>query len=179
MPSDARDIFVAGLKDAYAMEKQAKDMMTSQADRLEDYPMVRERAAQHAQETDRQIARLERALEVCGESPSALKNLALRTAGNIQAMMHGAASDEPIKDAISGYAFEHFEIASYRNLIVMAEALGENEIADLGRQSLQEEIAMADWLDEHMDELARQFMNRAGAGTIPASRSEAHSSLST
>jgi ferritin-like metal-binding protein YciE len=161
MADTARDTFIAGLKDAYAMEKQAEDMMNSMHTRLEDYPELRNRAGQHAEETRRHVARLEQCLSDLGESPSTLKNLGTRLAGNIQAMVHGMTSDEVIKDTLAGYAFEHFEIASYRHLITMAETLGENRIADACRQSLQEEQQMAEWLDQHLEETARQFMQRA------------------
>jgi ferritin-like metal-binding protein YciE len=36
-----------------------------------------------------------------------------------------AASDEVLKIGSAGFAFEHFEIASYRALKVMAHAVGE------------------------------------------------------
>jgi ferritin-like metal-binding protein YciE len=145
------------------MEKQALDMMESQSNRLEDYPEVRQRAERHAAETKTQLERLERALHLLGEEPSTLKNLAMRTAANFQGLMHGAVTDEVIKDSITGFAFEHFEIAAYRNLIVMAEHLGHLEIAESCRQSLREEQEMARWLDEHMDDTSAQFMARMGS----------------
>ena len=157
MTSKARDIFIAGLKDAYAMEQQAKDTMSSQASRLEDFPKVRARADQHMHETEMQISRLERALQIVGEQPSTLKNLATRAAAGVQGMMHGAVSDEILKDTLSSYAFEHFEIAAYRQLIAMAETLGEPQIAQLARESLEEEKAMAGWLDQNMDDTVRAF----------------------
>ena len=156
----ARDIFIAGLKDAYSMELQAKDMMESQAKRLEDYPAVRARAEAHRKETEEQIVRLDEALGIVGQQPSKLKNLATRTAGTIQGTIHGLVSDEIIKDILATYAFEHLEIASYRLLIAMASELGENRIADLCRASLQEEEAMANWLSGNMDETARVFVTR-------------------
>jgi ferritin-like metal-binding protein YciE len=163
MADTARDTFIAGLKDAYAMEKQAEDMMESMQNRLEDYPELRSRAGQHAEETRRQVGRLEQCLNDLGESPSSLKNLGTRLAGNVQSMIHGMTSDEVIKDTLAGYAFEHLEIASYRHLIAMAETLGEHRIADRCRQSLQEEQQMAQWIDQHLEETARQFMQRASS----------------
>jgi ferritin-like metal-binding protein YciE len=128
MPDTARKTFHAGLRDAYAMEKQAKDMMANQAKRLDDYP---QRAKQHERETDEQIKRLERCLERVGDSPSMFKNLATRTAAAFQGALHGMVSDEVIKDTLTGFTFEHFEIASYRQLIAMAQKLGEREVADI------------------------------------------------
>jgi ferritin-like metal-binding protein YciE len=160
MTDTAQKTFVAGLRDAYAMEKQAKDMMSSVASRLEDYPQLRERARKHEVETDDQLQRLERCLEKFGDSPSTLKNLATRTSAAVQGAVHGSVSDEVIKDTLSGYAFEHFEMAAYRQLITMADFLGQPDIADTLKASLREEEAMAHWLDEHMDQTVRQFMER-------------------
>jgi ferritin-like metal-binding protein YciE len=164
MTTTAKDTFHAGLRDAYAMEMQAKDMMANQAKRLEDYPTLRERAQQHERETDKQIKRLERCLEQVGDSPSTLKNLATRTAAAFQGAMHGMVSDEVIKDTLTGFAFEHFEIAAYRQLITMAVTLGENDIAEALQASLEEEEEMADWLDDNMDRTVRTFMERADEG---------------
>jgi len=160
MADTARKIFLAGLRDAYAMEKQAKDMMANQAKRLEDYPQLQRRAKEHERETDEQIKRLERCLERLGDSPSTLKNLATRTAAAFQGALHGMVSDEVIKDTLTGFTFEHFEIAAYRQLITMADALGEREIADALKASLNEEQAMAKWIDEHMDQTVQEFVQR-------------------
>jgi ferritin-like metal-binding protein YciE len=145
------------------MEMQAKDMMASLGKRLEDYPELRARAKQHELETDEQIKRLERCLERLGDSPSMFKNLATRTVGALQSALHGMAFDEVIKDTLTGFTFEHFEIATYKQLITMAEVLKERDIADALRASLVEERDMAKWFDEHMDKTVREFMQRATA----------------
>jgi ferritin-like metal-binding protein YciE len=158
MATTARKIFLAGLRDAYAMEKQAKDMMASQGKRLEDYPEVQERARRHELETDEQIERLERCLKQLNDSPSTLKNLATRTAAALQGALHDMVSDEIIKDTLTGFAFEHFEIAAYRQLIAMAKNLGEEKIASTLRLSLVVEEAMAKWMNEHLEKTVDQFV---------------------
>jgi ferritin-like metal-binding protein YciE len=168
MTDKARKTFLAGLRDAYAMEKQAKDMMASQTKRLEDYPALSARAKEHERETDEQIRRLERCLERVGDAPSTFKNLATRTIRALQSALHGMTSDEVIKDTLTGYTFEHFEIGAYRQLITMAETLGERDVAIALRASLGEEQAMAKWMDEHMDETVREFMQRSKAGVKDA-----------
>jgi ferritin-like metal-binding protein YciE len=46
----------------------------------------------------------------------------------------------------------------------MADSLGEREVVDALRASLKEEEAMAKWIDEHMDETVREFMQRTKSG---------------
>ncbi len=161
--TDVRDVFVAGLRDAYAMEKQAKDMMDSQASRLEDYPELQSRAAEHARETEMQLDRLRQCLEMIGESPSAIKDFGTRAMATLQSMASSASTDEPIKETLSGYAFEHFEIASYRSLIAFARQLGEQRMIPLLEDSLREEQQMASWVGDHIESVTEQFTSQASA----------------
>ena len=43
---------------------------------------------------------------------------------------------------------EHYEIAGYRSAIAVANALGETECANILKESLAEEEAMADFLEK-------------------------------
>lgn len=54
-------------------------------------------------------------------------------------------------------------IASYTILIAAAPRLDEEEIAGACEQSLQEEIAMADWLRSNLDATTTQFLERTFA----------------
>src|SRR5215211_5171551 len=125
---------IAGLKDAYAMERQAEDMLSGQARRADDYPQVKNRLQQHAEETRQQQKRLEQCLDSLGESPSTLKDTFQRTIGAAQSLFNMSAQDEIIKHALADYAFEHFEIASYKGLIALAELNGEPRVAEVARQ---------------------------------------------
>ncbi|BBI64162.1 hypothetical protein HSBAA_54680 [Vreelandella sulfidaeris] len=70
------------------------------------------------------------------------------------------AEDEVVKGGIASYAFEHFEIASYKALIKTAEMASKPEIAQICKEILQEEIAMADWLSQHLDDTTHEFLVR-------------------
>ncbi|SJN13205.1 Protein yciE [Halomonas citrativorans] len=66
-----------------------------------------------------------------------------------------------MKGSIACYAFEHFEIANYKALIQTAESAGHTGVAQVCKEILQEEIAMADWLADHLESTATQFLHRA------------------
>lgn len=68
MEDVARNIFVNGLRNAHAMEKQALSIMKPQLE-LE----------QHIRETEGQIASLEEFLNDLGEDQATLKDMALRS----------------------------------------------------------------------------------------------------
>jgi ferritin-like metal-binding protein YciE len=151
------------LRDAHGMEQQAREVLKRQASRLKNYPDLQQRVERHVHETERQAERLEQCLERYGESVSILKDTMGKISGNLGAIMNAAAEDEVLKNVIADYAFEHFEIASYRSLIGAAEILGDMETADVCRQNLQEEEAMAKWVEEHIDSLTKAFLEREAA----------------
>ncbi|MGP9466764.1 DUF892 family protein [Halomonas citrativorans] len=62
-----------------------------------------------------------------------------------------------MKGSIACYAFEHFEIANYKALIQTAESAGHTGVAQVCKEILQEEIAMAD----HLESTTTQFLHRA------------------
>jgi ferritin-like metal-binding protein YciE len=160
MATNPRDNLIAWLRDAHAMEEQAITMLNSQLNRLENYPALKARISQHLEETKRQEQILQTCLDRLGEGSSSLKD----TAGKLTAMAQGMsgifASDEVVKGSLASYTFEHMEIASYRILIAAADVAGDAETKAACEGILEEEIFMANWLSDHMDEVTRQFLLR-------------------
>ena len=106
MTGTARDLFVTGLRNAHAMEIQARELMERQSGRLDDFPEVKRRITAHIEETHRQIERLEQCLQECGESSSTLKDTAQSIIANTMALIHSAADDEILKNTFANNAFE-------------------------------------------------------------------------
>jgi ferritin-like metal-binding protein YciE len=164
MATSYQDTYIVGLRNAHALEKQAIQLLERQIERIENYPSMAERMRLHVEESRRQYERLERILEQYGTSHSTLKDIGTSIMGNLAALAHAPAQDEVIKNTFANFAFEHFEIASYRGLLVMAELAGDTTGPRLLQESLNEEIAMARWIDEHMDETVRTYTQREAAG---------------
>lgn len=159
-----RDIFVSGLKNAHAMENQALSIMKPQVKRIENYPDIAAKLEEHITETEGQIARLEEILTSLAEDHSSLKDLALSFTGSMAAMAHSVAGDEILKNSFANFAFENFEIAAYKSLITIAELGGhEGPVSGL-KQSLDQEIAMAAWLEENLRPTTVKFANLKEAG---------------
>jgi ferritin-like metal-binding protein YciE len=160
MGSKARDIFVVGLRNAHAMETQARELMERQSERLSDYPEVKARVQAHLRETEEQLKRLEQCLSSMGETTSAIKDTAQSFLGNMMAMGHSVASDEILKNMFANDAFEHYEIAAYKSLLSLCGPAG----ADMARmqleQSLKEEEAMASWVDQSIPQLTLEYLYR-------------------
>lgn len=161
---ETRDIFIAGLRNAHAMESQALSVITPQVNRLENYPELKRQLEMHYQETEGQIARLDQIFESLGESASGLKDTMLSAMGSMSAMSHALASDEVLKNLMADYMFEHFEIAAYTSLIAMAEAEGLTTAIPLLQQNLEEERRCAETLYGMIPSITQKFMARTAAG---------------
>lgn len=149
------------LRDAHAMEEQAEKMLTAQAERIEHYPELRARIVQHIEETKGQQRLLVECIERLGGSTSTLKDMAGKLMAFAQGVGGMTMSDEVVKGAMSGYVFENLEIASYTVLIEAAEYAGDTLTADACRSIIKEEIAMSEWLRDHLPELTRAFLTRS------------------
>jgi ferritin-like metal-binding protein YciE len=160
----ARSIFITGLKNAHAMENQALSIMKPQVSRIENYPEVAARLDQHIRETENQITRLEELLSGFAEDRSALKDMALSFTGAMAAMGHTIAGDEILKNSFSNFAFEHFEIAAYSSLLAIANHAGFSASVAALQANLDEEVAMADWIDQHLSEVTLKFLSLKSAG---------------
>jgi ferritin-like metal-binding protein YciE len=168
MAESKRDILIVGLRNAYAIESQALSTMRNVESRLEHYPELKAAVSQHIRETEQQQRQVEEALGRLDTSPSTLKEIATKVAGNIQAMFHAVAGDEVLKNTFTLYAFEHFEIAAYRSLIAMAQDAGEPSVAQTCRQILQQEEAAAQKIGGLIESITRAYMARESSGAKAA-----------
>lgn len=162
--TDRDEIFVTGLRNAHAMENQALSIMKPQVARIEQYPEVAHRLQQHITETETQIERLERLLDGFGENKSVLKDAALSLSGSMAAIMHSTAPDEIIKNSFANYAFEHFEIAAYKSLLALSSQVGNSAATGLLQQNLDEELAMAQWLDQNIEPITLKYASLRASG---------------
>lgn len=156
------------LRDAHAMEKQAEKMLKSQAQRLEHYPLLQKRIEEHIDETLHQAEKLDQCLALLGADTSTFKDMGAELTAFGQAIGGMMAEDEVVKGGIASYAFENFEIASYKAIIKAADMASQPEVARICKEILQEEIAMAEWLSKHLDETTQQFLELDKADGVRA-----------
>ncbi len=164
MATSIRDIYITGLQNAHALEAQAIQLCQRQVERLENYPEMRERLRQHVEESRAQQERIAQILDSLGTSPSTLKDIATSITGNMAAIGHAVMQDEVMKNTFANYAFEHFEIASYRALLDMAQAAGDGNSPRLLEMSLNEEIQMALWIEQNQSATVRRYMQLESQG---------------
>jgi ferritin-like metal-binding protein YciE len=152
------------LKDAHGMEQQADKMLKGQLERLENYPKLSARIQQHIEETQSQLQLIEGCLTRLGTSPSTMKDFTGKFMAMGQAMGGMFMTDEVVKGSMASFVFENVEIAMYTVLIAAAEAAGDLETKRVCEQILPQEIAMAEWVKDHLPEVTMAFMTRSEAG---------------
>ena len=160
MATTARDIFVTGLRNAHAMETQARELMERQSERLTDYPDVKAKMQAHLRETEGQLKRLDQCLSSLGESASTIKDTTQSFMGNMMAMAHSVANDEILKNTFANNAFENFEIAAYKSLLTLCGPAGAEGTRALLEQSLKEEEAMAAWVDQNVAKVTLAYLSK-------------------
>jgi ferritin-like metal-binding protein YciE len=153
-----KELIVDWLNDAHGMENALIRILEHQAKNAKDYPQVQARLEQHLEQTRRHAQLVKGRVEALGSSTSAVKTGMSSLFGQMQAVSTGAAKDEMVKNALADYAAENFEIASYTALIKAAQELGDQETVTVCQQILQDEQAMASWLQQNLPMLVQQSM---------------------
>ena len=120
---------------------------------------------EHLRQTQQQIKRLDQVWNLLGQQPTQVKcdgMSGILTEGKKN--MQEARTDKLRDGLMAGGAdkVEHYEIVSYSGLIEAARMMGQNQIADLLQQNLDEEQWMAQQLEQCEPELARKAMAAEG-----------------
>jgi ferritin-like metal-binding protein YciE len=142
MESEVRELLVEELKDAYSAEKQALRCMQKVLKKSSS-PMLRDGIQLHIDQTQTQIERVEQVMDKLEVRRGRKVCEAMR--GLIDEAQHEVDEQDgkgPILDLVivAGLQrIEHYEIAAYGTSIALAKALGEDEVAGLLSETLEEE----------------------------------------
>lgn len=158
---NSKDLLVAWLNDAHAMEQGLVPVLENHAKDAREHPEIEGRIRQHVQETRRHAELVRGCLERLGEKPSKTKAALAKVFGNFQAPTTGMFTDENVKNGLSDYAVENFEIAAYSALIHAAEQMGEPEIASTCEEIRREEEQMAEWLQQQLPRIVEEALATA------------------
>jgi len=153
--------FIHELGDIYDAEHrflEAQQMMIGQASDTKLKSMIQD----HIQQTQRQISNLEQVYQLMGQQP---KRVACEAAIGLvkegQKTMEEAGSDTIRDTLITGAQakVEHYEIASYRGLVMGAQLMGNNEALQLLQQNLQQEEQTAQMVEQSAPMLLQKAMS--------------------
>lgn len=157
---------VHGLGDIYDAEHQFLEMMQEALPQANS-DVVKTLLQQHIVQTEQQISNLEQVFDALGEKA---KRVTCAGAAGIvsenQKTLKEVSGNPALVDlAIAGGSskVEHYEVASYRSLITGAEQMGQNQIAQLLQQNLQQEEQTALKIEQSTPALFQRAMNQAAS----------------
>jgi len=159
--SDIQTQLVNHIDEAHALEQTVLRMLDGLIESAED-PEIVDRLEHHKLETQQHESLMRGRLEAHGATPSMVK----QAAGMLEALMkmpldlvRGERTGRSARDA---YTTEHLEIASYELLRRVADRAGDEETSRACLDILEQERAMAQFIEENWDRFAEQSLREAG-----------------
>ena len=158
-----QDLFVDELKDVYNAEKQLIRALPRMA-RAASNPQLRKAFEDHLRQTEGHVSRLERIFKELG-APARGKRCKgmeglIEESKEVIEEHEGSVLDAGLISAAQ--RVEHYEIAAYGCLRTYAELLGYTQAAKLLQQTLSEEEAA----DELLNQLAEGGINQAAMSAV-------------
>lgn len=136
-----RELFIDELKDIVYAERALVKALPKMAKNATD-ANLKASIEEHVMVTQGQVSRLEHVFEILGESNrgkkcDAMDGLIEEGESILEETVPGPVRDAGIISA--SQKIEHYEIASYGTLVAFAKILGEEEVAELLLETLNEE----------------------------------------
>ncbi|PSP52980.1 hypothetical protein BRC60_00445 [Halobacteriales archaeon QH_1_68_42] len=144
--SSLRDLFVHDLEDVYYAENELLDVLSELAEQTEDEEIA-QAFRDHHEETEGHVDRLDQVFEKLGQEPEHEECEGIEGLITEHEEFLEMDSDQDVLDLhnlVAAQKTEHYEIAAYGNLAVIADRLGEGEVGDLLHETLEEEKAALD-----------------------------------
>ncbi|SRR5581483_11874400 len=152
-----QDIYIEELRDLYNMETQLTKALPRISKAVSNSEL-RQAMENHLQETENQVDRLEQVFEMAGQKVRGKKCTAMEgILEEARELISMDINDNALDAAIIGAAqkVEHYEIASYGTVRTWARQLGFNDQADLLEETLEEEKAA----NEKLNQIAMEIVN--------------------
>jgi ferritin-like metal-binding protein YciE len=147
------DLFFANLKDLYDVEKQLTKALPKLVKAAANSEL-REALQNHLKETEGHVKRLEKIFTELDLPVRGKKSAAMAAILDAGKELVDAASEDDVRDAAIVFGsqhVEHYEIAGYMAAIVHAELLGFPKVSEMLGETLEEEDAAREKLDEFAD----------------------------
>ena len=156
-----RDVLVDLVRDLYNAESQLLKALPKMA-KAASSEELRTAFQEHLEETRGQVERLDQVCEQLGVKGKGKTCHAMKGLVEEGAEVIAAAGDPAARDAAliaAAQKVEHYEIAGYGTARTFARLLGEDDVAELLEQTLEEESAT----DEKLTQIAQSGINQEAA----------------
>ncbi|WP_123535475.1 DUF892 family protein [Halosimplex salinum] len=152
--NSAQELFEHELEDIYYAEHELLDVLDDLAEQTEHEEIARA-FRDHREETEGHIERLEEVFEMIGEPPEKEECEGIQGLIEEHEELVEMEPDQGVLDVANVTAAEkteHYEIAAYGNLALMADRLGMDEAGDILHENLEEEEAALEKLKDLTDQ---------------------------
>ena len=158
-----KDLLLEELRDIYHAEKQLVRALPKMAKKAKS-DELRQAFERHLEETKGQVERLDQVFQQLDSRSSGKRCEAMEgLIEEAKEMMEEISTPEVLDAAMIAAAqkVEHYEIASYGSVCALAEALGQKEAAKLLEETLKEEKAT----DQRLNQIALSSVNQTALRT--------------
>ena len=159
MMSKPRELFLHELGDVLYAEQMLLRTLPQLSQEASDSELAKG-FQQHAKETEKQVANLQKAFKKLGEPVKAEKCPGIEgiKAEHDQFVREESPAPDVLDSFLTGAAArtEHYEIAAYEGLITMARALGERDVVELLDKNLKQEKETLKKVNSISKRLARE-----------------------
>ena len=164
--SDLRELFVHDLEDIYYAEGELLDALSELADATEEEEIAKA-FREHREETEGHVDRLEQVFDMLGQEPETeecegIEGLIEEHREFVDMDPEGTVLD--VHNLVAAQKTEHYEIAAYGNLALIADRLGMEEAGDLLHENLEEEEAALSKLASLTEDFDYGQVSEAPAG---------------
>jgi ferritin-like metal-binding protein YciE len=137
-----QEFFIDALKDIYWAEKR----LTKALPKMQKAATTRELKAaieEHLSQTQEHVSRIEEAFQMMGKKAQAKKCEAMeglvKEGDSILEETEKGSMTRDVGIIAAAQKIEHYEIATYGTLVTLAKTMGEEDVAELLHQTLEEE----------------------------------------
>lgn len=152
------DEIIDWLRDAYALERSQETALEKIHNNSDESIECRTAAAMHLTETRQHARIVESLLRSLGDDVSSFKTGLGVMTEKIKGLGTTLSPDEEIKDLLSSYAMEHFEIACYSAIAAGAEMAGLSHITNACRQIILDEEKMAEIIRKELPRSVQEYL---------------------
>lgn len=135
------ELFINELRDIYHAEKQLVKALPKMA-KAATHPQLKEAIEHHLEETRGQVERLEQVFDLLDLGKRSKRCEAMEGLIEEAREMMDEVKEPRVLDVgliVGAQKVEHYEIAGYGALVMLADQLGHSDCADLLKQTLEEE----------------------------------------
>jgi ferritin-like metal-binding protein YciE len=158
MAETAQELFEHDVQDLYDAEQKLVRALERMAKKASDRELAKGFTA-HARTTQRQVRRLEQVFRTLGRKPK--RHICAGINGLIEEYATFVRDEKPSKEVLDVFSVaaalkvEHYEIVAYKDLVTLAEQLGNDAAAALLRETLKEEEDTANLLESLSERLGQ------------------------